>query len=166
MSKTSAPRSTKFARVKERLFADVPAFDTSKGLFVPLPMILRVALRKFSPREWQVLSWIYMHCGKEGLCSFTLDQLMHGIDYKSKSKLRTLLDELQRRLWIERRVEAGTDYYVARDPMEALRRNVEEGYLSPEIFAEVNELLAQMKRETVEVPTPRPKSSNSKRGVR
>lgn len=166
MSKTSAPRSTKFARVKERLFKDVPVFDTSKGLFVPLPMILRVALRKFSAREWQVLSWIYMHCGKEGLCSFTLDQLVHGIDYKSKSKLRVLLRGLQRRSWIECRVEAGTDYYVARDPMDALRLNVEDGHLPPEIFTEINELLAQMKREVVEIPSPRAASSSSRRGVR
>lgn len=152
MSKPSSPRSTKFARVKERLFKEVSPFDTSGALFVPLPIVLRVALHTFSPREWQVLSWIYMSCGKEGVCSFTLAQLGHGIKFESKSKLRTMLNDLEKRSWIVKGVEGGTEYYLARDPMDALRHNVEDGHLPAEIFEAVNEWLEQMKRERVAVP--------------
>ena len=152
MSKPSSPRSTKFTRLKERLFKGASSFDTDGALFVPLPIVLRVVLSKFSPREWQVLMWIYMNCGKEGVCSFTLAQLGHGIGFQSKSKLRTMLNDLEKGSWIKKGVEAGTEYYLVCDPMDALRRNVEEGHFPATIFDTVNELREQMKREPVEVP--------------
>ncbi|HEY0135971.1 MAG TPA: hypothetical protein VGB85_17920, partial [Nannocystis sp.] len=70
----------------------------------------------------------------------------------SKSKLRTMLNDLEKRSWIEKGVEAGTEYYLARDPLDALRRNVEDGHLPASIFDTVNELLEQMKRDPVVVP--------------
>lgn len=146
----TTPRSTKLARVKERLFKDIPTIDIKQGLFVPMPMLFRLVMYKFLPREWQVLSWIYLNCRKESVCSFSLDELSSGVAFKSKPKLRAMLRKLEKEFWIVRKEERGTEYYLARDVRDAIRLNVEAKLLSEADLGEVNEFLELMKREPIQ----------------
>lgn len=148
-------RTTRLQRVRERLFANIPTFDTKEKWFAPMPMLLRTVLGSFRAREWQALSWIYMNCRREGLCAFSLEELGSALQFKSKPKLREMLRDLERRHWIVRAEEHGTEYYLIRNPLDAIRANVRSGKIAGKTLDAVNDfLVSYLKTEPLEPPAP------------
>ena len=151
--KKKASGRTRSERLKERLFPDVPCFNTKGGGFAPLPMVLRAMLWHFKPTTWMVLTAIYMRASKEGICWFEIRELGFDMDFKSAGKLRLHLRSLEDDYFIVRREEGGREYFAARDPRTAIKLLVEEGRIPQFRLDAINEVLENVKHEPIENAT-------------
>lgn len=152
----SGKGSRKELRVKERLFPGVISFDPKTAGFSPFPSVLRHAMFLFSPRAWQILSYIMMKAGPQGVAWFPLGELQFDLGFASKAKLRTYLTELADHGWVRWEQSRGKDYFALPDPHQVLKELATKGLVSREHLETINELLEAFEREaiTVEDPTP------------
>lgn len=145
MSESKSPKKAR--RIRDRLFAEVATFSTKGRGFVPLPILLRPALHLFDPRAWMVLTDIYMRCGPEFVCWFTLAELGHDMAFASVSKLKPYVDQLIEKGFVMRTTDRGVDYYCAVDPRKALADLIRNGKIHPNRVAELDELAEALGQE-------------------
>ena len=143
-------RMTTGQRVKKRLFQDEPTFARVGG-FTTLPLVLRRLQFLFEPRAWQVLTYVMMRTGPEGVAWFSLSELAHDLDFKSISKLKPYVDDLVASGWIRRATSSGLDYYLVRDPLRVIDELRAQGKLTEERQDEIDDLLDSLKKV---VPAP------------
>lgn len=129
-------------RVRDRLFADVPIYQhRTRGGFSPVPVILRRCQFAFSPRGWQVYTYLLMRCGPEGVAWPTIHELAWDLDFASIPKLKAHVKQLIDGGWIVKRVDRGRDHYVAADPLAVLAHMRDEGRIPDDRLDAIAELL-------------------------
>src|SRR5262245_21530601 len=94
MISAMAASTTREQRIRERLFNDAEPYDTKRGGFSPLPILLRRCQFLFSPRAWQAYTYVLMRAGPAGVAWFTIHELAHDLDFRSVAKLKPYIDEL------------------------------------------------------------------------
>jgi hypothetical protein len=149
---------TREEKIRERLFPKVQTYDRNAGGFAALPLILRRAQFLFEPRQWQIYSYIVMRGGPAGVAWFALAEMAWDLGYRSVSKLRPYIDSLVESGWLDRSSSQGRDYYIARDPVQVLRRMHKKKPFPPERQESLDELLESLRLRTLtggpEVPAP------------
>lgn len=109
----------KAQRVSAKLFGDVPKFQPKKGMFSPLPWCLRRAQPLFTPRAWQVYTYLVMRSGPEAMVWASDKQIAHDIGVTWR-KIRPQLKAIVRLGLIVEGEHEGLRYLCLVDPVHAL----------------------------------------------
>ncbi len=136
--------ATREQRIRKRIFPNTVTFNRAAGGFAALPLILRRAQFLFSPRKWQVYTYVLMRTGPAGVAWLTLDEMAWDLDFRSISKLKPYVDELVADNWLQRRVAQGRDYYIVPDPLRVLESM--RGKLAEDRIDAIDELLELLKK--------------------
>jgi DNA-binding MarR family transcriptional regulator len=64
-------KSRRVEGLRQAHFPEVPTFDQRLGGYSAVPWVYRTILAAFSPREWMVLSYLYLRSGPEGITWLT-----------------------------------------------------------------------------------------------
>lgn len=144
-------KKTQEQRIRERLFPLVKTYNRKAGKFTALPIILRRCQGLFgSPRHWQIYTWVCMRAGAAGIAWFSLAELGSDIAFGNRSKLRPYLTNLIAMGWLQHKVARGTEYYIAPDPLEVLRKLDDRSKIPKDIREGIDVLLESLKLETLE----------------
>lgn len=152
MAKTEDKKTNaRMQRIKDEVFPDVQVLDTDLGGFVPLPMVLRLAIPLMTPREWTVLTSVMMRLPQAHVTSFQLDELCYDLNYNHKGKLRGVLNRLGDLGFIVARKHRGREYFCVPDPVTVLTKIAAKspGPIDGERLAAINDLLVTMGREPI-----------------
>ncbi|MGA2451661.1 MAG: hypothetical protein ABTD50_23645 [Polyangiaceae bacterium] len=136
-------RNGKARRIQERLFADSKRFSASGGKFSPLPWCLRRVLWLFAPRTWQVLTYLMMRSGQEGVTWHTDKQIALDIGVTFR-KVAPHLRQLEKQGFILMKEHDGDRYVCLLDPLFALDALVRKGAIHSERLEALNEDLETM----------------------
>jgi hypothetical protein len=117
-----------------------------------VPIILRRAQFLFSPRGWQIYTYVAVRTGAAGLAWMTLGEIAHDLDFKSASKLRAYVDDLVSVGWLKHRQSRGKEYFFVPDPHAVLRSLHLAGKLPAERVEDLDELLDLLDRPTLVIP--------------
>jgi hypothetical protein len=139
------------AKIRQRLFPKVPAFDRKPGGFVPLPIVFRALQFLFQPRAWQLYCYIAMRAGPESVAWFPLDDMAWDLDFKSVSKLRPYIDGLVEDGWIVRSTSRAREYFMLADPGAVIEQLVLKKRIPPDRLEAINDLLEVLGRPRPEL---------------
>ena len=131
--------ATREERIRNRLFPGVETF-ARKG-FTTLPIILRRAQFLFSPREWQVYTYVLMRTGKAGVAWLTMTEMANDLAFNSTAKLRKYVDQLVDAGWLIAHRSSAREYFIAPDPYAVLKALDKRDMISTERREELDELL-------------------------
>lgn len=147
-------------RYRRQLFAEEQdsVFDTARGAFVPLPIVLRKLLRHLSAAEFRVLAYLQMRASQYAICFPTLEEIAHELGLTGRKNVIPHLKRLQEMRLIARRNWAGKNYYLILDPRICIENLVATGKLRDEDLYEINELYEDLRQPPV---TTRRKATDS-----
>jgi hypothetical protein len=131
-------------KIRERLFPDTETFVSKGGGYVPLPIVLRHAQFLFSPREWQIYTYVLMRSGPDSVAWFTLQELAWDLDFRSIPKLKPYVDKLVDAGWLKHQTSQGKDYYIAPEPLSVFRARRD---VPQERIDAMDELIDLLKKE-------------------
>ncbi len=137
------PPRGKARRIYERYFSDVPVFSTSGAGFSPLPWVYRRVLWLFAPREWQVLTYLTMRVGPEGVCWQNDKEIAFDLGIGPR-KLAPHIKGLRDRGFVRIVEDQGQRYLCLPEPVGVLRRLVEKGEIHGERLRSLNDDLEVM----------------------
>lgn len=144
---------TRDERIRRRLFPGAVPYDTRKGGFVPLPIVLRRAMFLFtSPRSFQIYAYVAMRAGPAGLAWFSMSELAFDLDFRAVAKLKPYIDELVEKGWLLRESSRGLDYFLVQDPMAVLERLRDAGRLPEDRLEAIDELLELLNQRRLSAP--------------
>lgn len=161
---TPAPQTTtvkerQAVRVRRQHFpdADKLAFDKTKKGFVPMPILIRKAMRYLSPVELRVLIYLQTRCGPEMICFPTLEEISHDLNLKGSKNLTPHIRGLETKKFISTATRAGKKYYLLHDPAIAIAHLVESRIIPLHELGDINELLHELRRDPITaIPKPQP----------
>ena len=64
-------KSQRVDGLRKQHFGEVPSFNPRLGGYSAVPWVYRTLLAAFTPREWMVLSYLYLRSGPEGITWLT-----------------------------------------------------------------------------------------------
>ena len=139
LSAPGKPQRGKGRRIYERYFSDVPVFSPGSGSgFSPLPWIYRRMLWLFSPREWQLLTYLLMRSGPEGVCWQSDKEIAFDLGIGPR-KLAPHVKSLRDRGFIRVVEDQGQRYICLPEPIGVLRRLAESGEIRAERLQALND---------------------------
>jgi hypothetical protein len=146
MTVQAGDKQPKDLRYRRQFFpnADELIFDTSRKGFVPLPIILRKALRHLTSPELRVLVYLQLRASRFGICYPTLDEIVHELGLTGKKNLLPHLKSLEEKKFISRHNAAGKTFFLVHDPRVGLLHLAAVGELSEQEAFEINELCADL----------------------
>jgi hypothetical protein len=136
-------------RIRARLFPGVETF--ARRGFTTLPIILRRAQFLFSPRGWQVYTYVLMRTGKAGVAWLTMTEMAYDLAFSSTAKLRKYVDQLVADGWLITRRSSTREYFLAPDPYGVLRALDKANRIPPERREELDELLELLDQDALSV---------------
>jgi hypothetical protein len=145
------PRSLQF---RNQYFpgAESKVADTSKGAFIPLPIIMRKLMRHISASELRVLTYLQLRCDKFFICFPTIDEMAYELDMAGPRNLTPHIKSLEKNKFIATANGGGKKFYLVHDPRVAIAHLVETDKISPDELFEINVLLKDLKQEAIVVP--------------
>lgn len=156
---TSTPNSPnqkepKDVRYRQQHFPDFDklVFDKSKKGFVPLPIIMRKAMKFLSAAELRALIYLQTRASQYGICYPTLDEIAHDLDLKGTRNLTPHIKSLEKMRFISSAASGGRRFFLVHDPVVALTHLLAEGKISPKDQADINELLGDLNRDPIIAP--------------
>jgi len=151
---TRMPRDLRY---RNELFpeADQMVFKTSERGFVPVPIIMRKALRYLGSPETRVLLYLHLRASRYGICYPPIDEIVHEIGLTSKKNLLPHIESLAEKRFISVRTSGNRTFYLIHDPRVALRHLLESGQIKDEDLFEINDLYADLNQAQLEQP-PKP----------
>ncbi len=150
--KPKAPRQQRDERYRERCFpgAEQEVFDTSKGGFVPLPIITRKLSRYLSDAELRVWLYLQTRASRWFVCYPTYEEIMRETGIRSRGTISKAIRSLEKNGFIKSHNDDGVRRYLVRDPRLAAKQLAELGEITPEKLEDINDLLEQLKQPLVE----------------
>ena len=145
-------------RVRKQYFpeAETLIFNTSKAGFVPMPILMRKAMRHLRPPELRVLAYLQTRCSRYFICFPTLEEIAHDLDLAGRRNLTPHLKVLEKKKFISTATGSGKKYFLIHDPRVAISHMVEAGEISEGELFEINELLSDLNQDPI---TAKPKSA-------
>ncbi len=132
--------------------ADKHVIDTANGGFVPVPIIMRKAMRHLSPPELRVLTYLQLRCDRYFICFPPLDEMVHELDLAGPRNLTPHIKSLERMKFIATAKGGGKKFYLVHDPRIAIAQLIENGKINADELFEINELLKELKQEPITIP--------------
>lgn len=129
--------------------ADQVIFDKAKKGFVPMPVLMRKAMRYLSAVELRVLVYLQTRCSQYMICYPTLDEIAHDLDLSGTRNLTPHLKSLEKKRFISTVTAAGKRYFLVHDPAIAITHLVNEGVVTQNDLFEINELLEAFSRDQI-----------------
>lgn len=153
---TSQAKEPKDLRLRNQHFPDAPQviFDKSKKAFVPMPVLMRKAMRYLSAAELRVLVYLQTRCSQYMICYPTIDEIAHDLDLAGPRNLTPHLKSLERNKFISTVTAAGKKYFLVHDPAIAIAHLLEQGVVTPKDLFEINELLDAFNRDPITAKQP------------
>jgi hypothetical protein len=111
----------KAQRIADRLFSGLPKFAPKRGMFSPLPWMLRCALPLFTPRAWQVYTYLMMRAGPEAIVWLSDKQIAHDLAITYR-KIGPQLKYLRNLGLLAEGEHEGLRYLFLVDPLHALKK--------------------------------------------
>jgi hypothetical protein len=141
-------RDPKDLRLRKQLFpkSEDQVFDTAKKGFVPLPILLRKAMRYLSAPELRALVYLYLRASRFSICYPTQDEIAYEVGLEGTKNLQPVLKNLELMHFISTRMSMGKKFYLIHDPLHALQKLNDEGKISPEEFIDINNLCDDLGR--------------------
>jgi hypothetical protein len=143
---------TREERIRARLFPGVETF-TRRG-FTTLPIILRRAQFLFTPRGWQVYTYVLMRTGKAGVAWLTMTEMAYDLAFSSTAKLRKYVDQLVADGWLTTRRTSTREYFLAPDPYGVLKALDRAHRIPHERREELDELLELLNQDALSMVAP------------
>lgn len=139
--------ASKAQRIRDRYFAEVPQFNTTNGMYSPIPWIYRNLLSVLQVRTWQILTLLLMRSGPESLSWLVDAQIANDVGI-GRRKVAPHLRELEKLGFITSQVIDGLRYVCIVDPMVVVRKLLEENpttnFLPPKVVAAIEDDLDVM----------------------
>jgi DNA-binding MarR family transcriptional regulator len=148
-------------RVRKQYFPEAEnlIFNTGKAGFVPMPILMRKAMRHLRPPELRVLVYLQTRCSRYFICYPTLEEIAHDLDLAGRRNLTPHLKILEKKKFISTATGAGKKYFLVHDPRVAINHLVETGEIGEDELFEINELLSDLNQDpiTTKLKSPTPK---------
>jgi DNA-binding MarR family transcriptional regulator len=153
-------RDPKDLRLRKQLFPDGESlvFDTSQKGFVPLPILLRKAIRHLSPPELRALVYLALRASRYGICYPTQEEIAYEVGLEGTKNLQPVLKSLERKRFITTRMSMGKKFYLVHDPLVGIQKLLDDGKISDEELTDINNLCEDLGRPPLRraVPPPPP----------
>jgi hypothetical protein len=148
MADLATIRDPKDLRLRKQLFpgSDDLIFDTSKKGFVPLPILLRKAIRHLSAPELRALIYLALRASRYGICYPTQDEIAYEVGLEGTKNLQPVLKSLEKMQFISTRMSMGKKYYLVHDPLIAIQRLVNRNEISEDELVDINNLCEDLGR--------------------
>jgi hypothetical protein len=127
-------------------------FDKSKKGYVPLPILMRKAMRYVTPPELRVLVYLQTRCGPEMICYPAIEEIAHDLGLTGTKNVTPHIRGLEKKKFISTMTRAGKKYFLVHDPAVAIEYLVKDGQIPAEDLEDINELLAILKRDPIAQP--------------
>ena len=156
-SQTTQPKEPRDLRLRNQYFQNAPSlvFDKVKKGYVPLPILMRKAMRYLSPPELRVLVYLQTRCSQYSICFPSLEEIAHDLNLAGRKNLTPHLRQLEKKKFISTATGAGKKFFLVHDPAVAIAHMVENGMIPANDLFEINELLGDLNRDKIAV-TPKP----------
>ena len=125
--------------------------------------MFRLLLFLFTPREWEIYSYIMLRTGPEMVAWPTLQEIGWDLNFRSIPKLKAHLSALIEAGWLVHRNERGRDYYVPQDPLVVVGKLRDAGHIPEDRMQAIEELVERLGHE---IPTNEPPPERVKRRKR
>lgn len=154
-SQTSQAKEPRDLRLRNQHFPDAAQliFDKGKKGFVPMPVLMRKAMRYLSPVELRVLVYLQTRCSQFMICYPTIDEIAHDLDLSGPRNLTPHIKSLEKKKFISTVTAAGKKFFLVHDPAIAIAQLLDEGKVTSKDLFEINELLHAFNRDSI-VPKP------------
>jgi len=129
--------------------ADKLVFDKTKKAYVPLPILMRKAMRYLSAVELRVLIYLQTRCSQRGFCFPTLDEIAHDLNLSGLKNLVPHIKKLEKKKFISTAIGGGRKYFLVHDPAVAIAHMVEDGTIPMSELFEINDLLEILGRDQI-----------------
>ena len=160
-TKQKHEREDRDLRLRKQYFpeAENQVFKTANAGFVPLPILMRKAMRHLRPPELRVLVYLQTRCSKYFICYPTLEEIAHDLDLAGRRNLTPHLKVLEQKKFISTATGAGKKYFFLHDPRVAISHMVESSEIKSDELFEINELLGDLNQQPI---TAKPKAAAPK----
>jgi hypothetical protein len=148
---TNPPKEERDLKLRNRHFPDAEKviFDKTKKGFVPLPILMRKAMKYLSPAELRVLVYLQTRCSRFMICYPTLEEIAHDLDLAGRRNLTPHLKSLEKKKFISTATAEGKKFFLVHDPAIAITHMVEDGTISQDQLYEINVLLGDLNRDKI-----------------
>ncbi|HEY2233302.1 MAG TPA: helix-turn-helix domain-containing protein [Candidatus Angelobacter sp.] len=149
-SSANAAKEPKDVRYIRKLFgSSARTFQTTRGGFVPLPIIYRKLFRKVSAPQLRVLVYLCTRASKYGLCYPTYEEIAHDLGLDGRKNLTPHIKELEKMGFITTASAEGKRFYLINDPIVPMEHLYQNGVLRDTDIDEINDLLETLKQPTI-----------------
>jgi hypothetical protein len=151
---TCQPKEPRDVRLRNQHFPEAAklVFDKAKKGYVPLPILMRKAMRYLSAPELRVSVYLQTRCSQYGICFPTLEEMAHDLNLAGQKNLTPHLRQLERKKFISTATGGGKKFFLVRDPAVALTHMLAEREIPVSELFEINELLGDLHREKIPIP--------------
>jgi DNA-binding MarR family transcriptional regulator len=148
---TNPPKEERDLKLRNRHFPDAEKviFDKAKKGFVPMPILMRKAMKYISAAELRVLVYLQSRCSRFMICYPTLEEIAHDLDLAGRRNLTPHLKSLEKKRFISTATAEGKRYFLVHDPAIAIAHMVEDGTISQDQLYEINTLLSDLHRDKI-----------------
>jgi hypothetical protein len=157
----ASAKDPKDLRLRKQHFpkAEELIFDKAKKGYVPLPILMRKAMRYLSAPEVRVLVYLQTRCSQYCICYPSLDEIAYDLDLSGRKNVTPHIKELERKKFISTATGAGKKFFLVHDPAVAIGYLAGEGAVVSEQLDEINDLLDNIGRPPISVA---PSAKNAK----
>lgn len=150
-SPTNQPKEERDLRLRNRHFPDAEKviFDKTKKGFIPMPILMRKAMKYLSPAELRVLVYLQTRCSRFMICYPTLEEIAHDLDLAGRRNLTPHLKSLEKNKFISTTTSEGKKFFLVHDPVIAITHMVENGTINQDQLYEINTLLSDLHRDKI-----------------
>jgi hypothetical protein len=147
----TAPKEERDLTLRNRHFpeAEKVIFDKTKKGFVPMPILMRKAMKYLSAPELRVLVYLQSRCSRFMICFPTLEEIAHDLDLAGRRNLTPHLKSLEKKKFISTATAEGKKFFLVHDPAIAITHMVEDGTISQDNLYEINVLLGDLNRDKI-----------------
>jgi hypothetical protein len=148
----AAPKKSKAQRMLAKLFEGAHGYVPRKGTYSAMPWVLRRAIGLFpAPREWQLLTYLYLRAGPEALVWLGDKQIAVdlGVGYR---KVGPHIRSLIAKGFLQSKEHDGQRYLLLVDPEHALRELAKKGAIPQAMWEPLAEDFETIGLEPLEPP--------------
>src|SRR5205085_3513301 len=144
-------------RLREQYFpgADKLVFDTDKGGYVPVSILMRKLIRHLTQPELRAYLYLQLRASKNGFCFPSNDEMLDELNLATKKNLEPHLQGLVSKKLISRMPSGKKQYFLVHDPRIAVEHLVATGEINEAELVEINVLLGDLKQKPIRMTAAR-----------
>jgi hypothetical protein len=155
-SQNSQAKEPRDLRLRNQYFPNAVdlVFDKNMKGYVPLPILVRKAMKYLSAAELRVLIYLQTRCSLYMICFPTLEEIAHDLDLAGRRNLTPHIKSLEKKKFITTATGAGKKFFLVHDPAIAVAHLLDQGMVTSQDLFEINELLHAFKRDPITAKQP------------